>query len=98
MTHDPFDDEGPDDDGGFDLAKDDGWTNADIGAHRHIDDDGRYAGPKDDCSVPGCDEEHHAKGLCNTHYLRSHRGQPLDPAAVHSAATHRTRVTPWRYV
>lgn len=46
MTPDPFDD----DDRDFDLAKDDGWTNADLAARRHLDADGRYAGAKDEQS------------------------------------------------
>jgi hypothetical protein len=43
---DPFDD----DDRDFDLAKDDGWSNDDIGRHLHEDSDGRYTGPKDEAS------------------------------------------------
>lgn len=50
------------------------------------------------CEVESCDEDHHALGLCLTHYLRQHRGQPLEPDLVHSGATHRTHVSPWRFV
>lgn len=47
MRHgpDPFDD----DDRDFDLAKDDGWSNDDLANRRHVDSEGRYAGPKGAC-------------------------------------------------
>ena len=50
------------------------------------------------CKVDGCDGEHYALELCSIHYRRQYRGGPLDPDLVHSGATHRTNVTPWRYV
>lgn len=44
---DPFDD----DDRDFDLAKEDGWSNADLLAGRHRSG-GRYLGSKDDLEPP----------------------------------------------
>ena len=48
MNHgdDPFDDF----DDSHDLAKDDGWSNDDLLNRRHLDSDGRYAGPKEERS------------------------------------------------
>ena len=48
MNDDPFDDF--DDDQGFDLMKDDGWTNDDLYNRNQLDGEGRYRGPKDEQS------------------------------------------------
>lgn len=29
------------------------------------------------CTVDGCDHPFYARGLCNVHYLRRYRGEPL---------------------
>jgi hypothetical protein len=50
------------------------------------------------CRVPSCDDRHWAKGMCRTHYMRAYRGTPLEPESIHSGATHKTRVSPWRFV
>lgn len=47
------------------------------------------------CSVAGCDNVSHSRGLCNTHYSRLHRGAelsgPLRKAAPRRKATPRSR-------
>jgi hypothetical protein len=59
------------------------------------------------CGLEGCDREHYARDLCYAHYRRWQRfgdpkpDVPLAPGRGHApveVATHRTRVTPWRYV
>lgn len=52
------------------------------------------------CDVDGCDGLHYGRGFCSKHYHRFLRSGQLLPLRERPTErrTHRTRVTPWRYV
>ena len=48
------------------------------------------------CTVEGCTRKHSANGLCHPHLMQQRRTGQVKPPTP--PATHRTRVTPRRYV